>query len=119
VGVVAEEQGHHPDLHLESYRNVRVSYLTIISIEDEYTRIGYTNEPHCMIIQVCLEVAQLLVSPKLTLCALGDIQVCIYTHSVGGLTVHDFKLADAIDALPCDYSPKFLEEQTARLAELP
>jgi hypothetical protein len=42
----------------------------------------------------------------------------IYTHSVGGLTEFDFQLADAIDALPCDYSPKFLKEQTLRLKAL-
>lgn len=28
VAEIAEEQGHHPDLHLESYRNVRIEIYT-------------------------------------------------------------------------------------------
>ena len=67
AGEAAESLGHHPDLHLESFRNVRVD---------------------------------------------------IYTHSVGGITEFDFKLADLIDACPVIYSPKFLREQTTRLALL-
>lgn len=48
VARLAEEQGHHPDVHLESYRNVRIE---------------------------------------------------LSTHSAGGLTDNDFRLATKIDRL--------------------
>ena len=59
AGEVAEEQGHHPDLHITSYRQV---------------------------------------------------QVVVYTHSIGGLCLNDFILAARLDRIPIDYSPKFLKE---------
>ena len=59
AGDVAEEQGHHPDLHITSYRQV---------------------------------------------------QVVVYTHSIGGLCKNDFILAARLDQIPVDYSPKFLKE---------
>lgn len=64
VGEVAEGKGHHPDLHLESYRNVRVE---------------------------------------------------VYTHAVGGITVYDFELIDAIDEVKPVYSKQFKQELDARL----
>ena len=64
VGEVAEEKGHHPDLHLESYRNVRVE---------------------------------------------------VYTHAVGGITIYDFGLTDAIDEVKPVYSKQFKQELDARL----
>eukprot|EP00808_Paulinella_micropora_P000900 g34611.t1 len=48
VGAVAEEEGHHPDLHLESYRNVRIEMIKVqarifasirLSSSDSTTRI--------------------------------------------------------------------------------
>ncbi len=60
VGAIAEREGHHPDLHLTSYR---------------------------------------------------DVEVTLYTHSVGGLTKNDLALAEMIDKeVKVAYSPKFLRE---------
>jgi 4a-hydroxytetrahydrobiopterin dehydratase len=44
------------------------------------------------------------------------VRLEVYTHNKGGLTEYDLILADAIDAVPVSYSPKFLKEQNARLA---
>ena len=60
VGAIAEDEGHHPDLHLTNWREVRV---------------------------------------------------CLSTHAIGGLSLPDFVLASKIDAIPVDYSPKWLREQ--------
>jgi 4a-hydroxytetrahydrobiopterin dehydratase len=59
AGKIAEAEGHHPDFHLTSYRNVRVG---------------------------------------------------IYTHSVGGITDNDFVLAQKLDEIKVEYSPKWLKE---------
>ncbi len=59
AGETAETQGHHPDLHITSYRQV---------------------------------------------------QVVVYTHSIGGLCQNDFILAAHLDLIPTDYSPKFLRD---------
>jgi pterin-4a-carbinolamine dehydratase len=60
IGVIAEREGHHPDLHLTSYR---------------------------------------------------EVEVVIYTHSVGGLTMNDVTLAKMIeDEVQIMYSPKWLRE---------
>ncbi len=60
VGVVAEREGHHPDLHLTSYR---------------------------------------------------EVEIVIYTHSVGGVTLNDVTLAQMIDdEVKIVYSPKWLKE---------
>ena len=59
VGIIAEREGHHPDLHLTSYREVEIE---------------------------------------------------IYTHSVGGVTKNDLVLARMIDReVKVDYSPKWLK----------
>lgn len=61
VGEVAEQEGHHPDLHLTDYRNVRV---------------------------------------------------VVATHAGGArVTMADLVLAAKLDALPVEYSPKWLREQ--------
>lgn len=60
IGAIAEREGHHPDLHLTSYR---------------------------------------------------EVEVVIYTHSVGGLTMNDVTLAKMIeDEVRVQYSPKWLRE---------
>jgi len=41
-----------------------------------------------------------------------DVEVVLFTHAVGGLTRHDFKLARAIDGIPTDYSPQWVKAQT-------
>ena len=61
VAKVAEAEGHHPDLHLTSFRNVSVT---------------------------------------------------VSTHAVGGLTRPDIILAAKIDAVPVDYSPRWLREHS-------
>ncbi len=53
--------------------------------------------------------------PDLSLTSFRNVAVELYTHSVGGLTEFDIRLAEALDALPVAYSPKFLREQNARL----
>mmetsp|Transcript_28339 Transcript_28339/g.63302 ORF Transcript_28339/g.63302 Transcript_28339/m.63302 type:complete len:176 (+) Transcript_28339:21-548(+) len=55
--------------------------------------------------------------PDFNLTSYRNVSVKIYTHAVGGLTDYDFALADAIDALPVTYSPKFLKDQQARLGK--
>ena len=60
VSVIAEDEGHHPDLHLTGWRNVRVE---------------------------------------------------LSTHAIGGLSLPDLVLAAKIDAIPTEYSPKWLREQ--------
>lgn len=60
IGAIAEREGHHPDLHITSYRNVEIE---------------------------------------------------LYTHSVGGLTINDIALAKMIDReVKINYSPKYLRE---------
>ncbi|GAB4813900.1 hypothetical protein N2152v2_000946 [Parachlorella kessleri] len=60
VAEVANQEGHHPDLHLTNYRDVRVD---------------------------------------------------LSTHAIGGLSKADFIMAAKLDAIPVDYSPKWLEKQ--------
>ena len=59
VAEVAEAEGHHPDLHLTTFR---------------------------------------------------DVSVTVSTHAVGGLTRPDVILAAKLDAVPVEYSPKWLRE---------
>lgn len=66
VAEVANEEGHHPDLHLTNYRDVRIE---------------------------------------------------LTTHAIGGLSQADFILAAKLDALPVEYSPKWLERQSQARAE--
>jgi 4a-hydroxytetrahydrobiopterin dehydratase len=66
MGAIAEEQGHHPDFHLTSYRNVEVT---------------------------------------------------LWTHSLGGLTENDLTLAKLLDGVPVTYSPKWLKENPAAQKE--
>lgn len=59
IGVIAEREGHHPDIHLTSYRNV---------------------------------------------------EIVLYTHSLGGVTVNDVAIAKLIEEVEIDYSPKWKRE---------
>ena len=38
-----------------------------------------------------------------------DVELVLSTHAAKGLTLPDFILAAKIDAIPVDYSPKWLE----------
>jgi 4a-hydroxytetrahydrobiopterin dehydratase len=62
MSTIAEDEGHHPDVHLTNWRDVRVE---------------------------------------------------LTTHAVGGLTMPDLVLAAKIDAIPVEYSPKWLRERQA------
>lgn len=59
IGAIAEKEGHHPDIHLTSYRSV---------------------------------------------------EIVLYTHSLGGVTVNDLTLAKLIGGVEIDYSPKWKRE---------
>ena len=39
------------------------------------------------------------------------VQVKVATHAIKGLSLYDVVLAAKIDALPVEYSPKWLREQ--------
>jgi hypothetical protein len=41
----------------------------------------------------------------------SPFRIDVSTHAVNGLTAGDFVLASKIDALPVEYSPKWLEKQ--------
>ena len=38
-----------------------------------------------------------------------QVEVVIWTHATGGLTLSDFVLAKALESIKVDYSPKWLE----------
>jgi pterin-4a-carbinolamine dehydratase len=46
--------------------------------------------------------------PDLHLTQYRDLQIDIQTHTTGGLTILDFKLARLLDAIEIDFSPKWL-----------
>ncbi len=48
--------------------------------------------------------------PDLHLTNYRDVRLVLSTHAVGGLTMPDFILASKLDALPVEYSPKWLRE---------
>ena len=54
--------------------------------------------------------------PDLYLTSYRDVMIELSTHAVGGLTMPDFILAAKLDALPVEYSPKWLREHAAALA---
>lgn len=62
LSVIAEEEGHHPDISLTNYREVAVD---------------------------------------------------LTTHAVGGLTMPDLVLAAKLDAIPVEYSAKWLRGDAA------
>jgi len=59
MGMIAEEQSHHPDFHLTDYRQLRI---------------------------------------------------LVATHTLDGVTENDLVLAELLDEVPIDYSPKWLRE---------
>ena len=62
MGVIAEEQSHHPDFHLTDYRQLRI---------------------------------------------------VVATQKLDGITENDLVLAELLDKVPIDYSPKWLREHPA------
>lgn len=85
VANIAEEEGHHPDLHLTDYREAKVD------------------------ITACLHDSQQKYTHWLVLTC--GMQVQVSTHAIKGLSLFDVILAAKIDALPVEYSPKWLREQ--------
>jgi 4a-hydroxytetrahydrobiopterin dehydratase len=58
--------------------------------------------------------------PNLHLTNYREVELEIYTHSLGGLTQNDFNLAEAVDKISVKYSPKWLKEnQHAQLSAKP
>ena len=53
--------------------------------------------------------------PDLMVTSFRTVTVEIYTHTLDGLTDFDLQLADAIDVVPVDYSPKWLKEHGVAL----
>ncbi|EIE23490.1 transcriptional coactivator/pterin dehydratase, partial [Coccomyxa subellipsoidea C-169] len=49
--------------------------------------------------------------PDLHLTNYRDVQVVVSTHAIKGLSIYDFILAAKIDALPVEFSPKWLKAQ--------
>lgn len=41
------------------------------------------------------------------------------THAIGGLAMADFVMAAKVDAIPVDYSPKWLKDARAAGADVP
>ena len=57
--------------------------------------------------------------PDLHLTDYRTVRLDVSTHAARGLTAADFALAAAIDALPADYSPKWLQEHPDVARHLP
>lgn len=85
VAEIAEQEGHHPDLHLINYREVQV--WDIHAYVDNCKRFR-----QCSIFMI--------------------VQVVLSTHAIGGVSTFDAILAAKIDALPVEYSPKWLRQQS-------
>lgn len=83
VAEIAEEEGHHPDLHLTNFREVQVPRHTI----------GTCHTHRQCLISTC-------------------VQVVLATHAIGGVSMFDAILAAKIDSLPIEYSPKWLRQQS-------
>jgi 4a-hydroxytetrahydrobiopterin dehydratase len=50
--------------------------------------------------------------PDINLTKYRDVEVILWTHAAGGLTLYDFKLAKALETIEIDYSPKWLKSQS-------
>lgn len=48
--------------------------------------------------------------PDFHLTSYKNVDVVIYTHSLGGITENDFNLAESLDQIPVQYSQSFLKE---------
>ena len=51
--------------------------------------------------------------PDFHLTAYRQVQIVVATHKLGGLTETDLVLAELLDQVPIDYSPKWLRENPA------
>lgn len=57
--------------------------------------------------------------PDLHITNWRDVEVVLSTHAIGGLAMADFVMAAKLDAVPVDYSPKWLKQQQAAGVALP
>lgn len=51
--------------------------------------------------------------PDVSIAGWNVVTVRVTTHAAGGITLADAALAARLDAVPCEYSPKWLREQAA------
>ena len=51
--------------------------------------------------------------PDFHLTGYRNVRIELSTHAIGGLSMPDMVLAAKIDAIPCEYSPKWLRESAA------
>ena len=51
--------------------------------------------------------------PDLHLTGYRNVEVVLFTHSIGGVTENDLIMAEEIDKIPVAYSPKWLKEHPA------
>ena len=102
------EEGHHPDLHIEGWKNLRVKSLCV-------SIVGVHAYPCvCSAVVSCVPVGctQLSLlsqlpnpqfydqfSPPSTHIPCPSLQIVVYTHAIGGLSDNDFILAEGIDKL--------------------
>ena len=84
IAEIAEDEGHHPDLHLFNYRDVKVSTHLLFA--------------YCRLPEKYNHLQDVL-------------QIVLSTHATGGLSINDFIMAAKIDAVPVEYSPKWLKSQ--------
>ena len=117
---VAEAEGHHPDLHLTNYRDVKVrpsAQATDITYARSLPSKG-SHKPAWFHISAesqnlnHISLPQHWDAAQETACA----QVDLSTHAIGGLSKNDFIVAAKIDAVPTEYSPKWLREHKEKLA---
>ena len=93
AAVIAEEQGHHPDFHITSYRNVSVVLYT-------HNILGFCAFVHALWARRVCACVRACMSER----SVQSIRAC------AGLHKNDFVLAAKFDTIPITYSPKFLKE---------
>ena len=120
---VAEAEGHHPDLHLTNYRDVRVGHpahavslsrrLAASTCSPSCLHVLHLTQP-CMVHDATGKKCWVGFGPHIRL-PFG-LQVDLSTHAIGGLSKNDFVVAAKIDAVPTEYSPKWLREHKEKQA---
>ena len=113
VADVAEEQGHHPDLHLTDYREVKVGF--VCPSKNLMLLLHSPKSFQQPTLAGILEFSSLKPPPSAALMLrrlYTAIQVVVTTHAIGGLSMFDAILAAKIDVLSVDYSPKWLRQQS-------
>ena len=92
--------------------------------QDEIGPIAFAHAPgsHASLMPIfrirshvscCSRLAQPTDHPDLHLTSWRNVRVDLSTHAIGGLSMPDLVLAAKIDAIPVEYSPKWLREKQA------